>query len=99
MGSWFSKILALPTSRRFVALVAALLVVFLQDVFGLTEVQAASIVGVISSWILGNSISPTGKFAALRKEMLRLGMTDKEIVMTEVEGQPVKATPAKTSRL
>lgn len=53
------KIQALLKSRRFIAAVSGVLVVVFQDVLSLTEEQAVTIVGVIASWIVGDSLNKT----------------------------------------
>ena len=53
------KIKDLVKSRRFWAAVGGVIVVGLQDVLGLEPATANSIVAVIVSWIVGDSLRST----------------------------------------
>ena len=53
------KIGALFTSRRFWATVGSVLTVILQDVIGLTPEQALVVVGILQSWVIGDSLNKT----------------------------------------
>ena len=53
------KFFALFSSRRFWATVASVLSVVFQDVLGLTPEQALVLVGVLQSWVVGDSLNKT----------------------------------------
>ena len=53
------KIKDLVKSRRFWAAVGGVIVVGLQDVLGLEPATANSIVAVVASWIVGDSLRTT----------------------------------------
>ena len=55
----FDKFKALFESRRFWATVASVLNVVFQDVLGLTPEQALVVVGVLQSWVIGDSLKTT----------------------------------------
>ena len=58
------KIKDLVKSRRFWAAVGGVVVVGLQDVLGLDPTTANSIVAVIVSWIVGDSLRVTSEETA-----------------------------------
>ncbi len=55
----FDKFKALFESRRFWATVASVLSVVFQDVLGLSPEQALVVVGVLQSWVIGDSLNKT----------------------------------------
>ena len=57
--SIFNKLLSLLQSRRFWSAVGGVLTVIFQDALGLTPEQAAAIVAIIMSWIVGDSLNKT----------------------------------------
>ena len=57
--SIFNKLLSLLQSRRFWSAVGGVLTVIFQEALGLTPEQAAAIVAIIMSWIVGDSLNKT----------------------------------------
>lgn len=53
------KLLRLAISRRFWVAVGGVLVVFLNENFGLDEESAKQVVTVLAAWIVGDSINKT----------------------------------------
>jgi hypothetical protein len=57
--SYVDKIKAMLVSRRFQATVASVLTVVFQDILGLTIEQSVMVVGIVQSWVVGDSITKT----------------------------------------
>lgn len=55
-----TKLKNLAWSRRSYALVYALAVWFVHESLGMTEEEAAEIVGAVLAWVISDSIKPTG---------------------------------------
>jgi len=53
------KIQSLMESRRFWASVGSVAAVVLQDHFGLSQEQAFVVVGILQSWVIGDSMKKT----------------------------------------
>ena len=58
---WLDKLLSLIESRRFLTAFGAVLIVVFQDVAGLDEQQATTLVGILATWIVGDSIKKTDR--------------------------------------
>ena len=54
-----AKLTSLFTSRRFLAAVAGVLAVVLQDTLGISETQSLQVMGMLSAWIVGDSLKNT----------------------------------------
>lgn len=58
--NFLQKVAALPSSRRWWAAVASIVVVLLHELLGLDEEAARQIVQVVMVWIVGDSLHKTG---------------------------------------
>jgi len=54
------KIASLFKSRRFYTAISGVLVVLFSESLGLTEDQVLPLVGVLMTWIVGDSLNKTG---------------------------------------
>ena len=61
MSNFVDKLLGVLISRRFWAVVMGVLLILFTDVFNLTEEQAQTIIALIMSWIIGDSVSKTDR--------------------------------------
>jgi len=61
MSNFVDKLLGVLISRRFWAAVMGVLLILFTDVFNLTEEQAQTIIALIMSWIIGDSVSKTDR--------------------------------------
>ena len=61
MNDLFNKFLGVVVSRRFWAAVMGVILILFTDVFGMTEEQAQTIVALIMSWIVGDSLNKTDR--------------------------------------
>ena len=57
--SYSDKIKALFTSRRFQATVGSVLAVVFQDMLGMSLEQSLTLVAVIQSWVVSDTMRPT----------------------------------------
>jgi len=71
MTYWTEKILAMLQSRRFQLLIVGILVIFFQDVLGMTEEQSSTVAQMIMAWIVGDSLLNTTnpRLTAMRERL------------------------------